>query len=275
MVRRSVAPFHIENAVILDVVGELAADAAIRAQRIHRFVGDRQRDIARRHQRAGGTGLHALPATHAGGGAHRVVHVEHDLRVLAARGQADDIVGLLITAGAHAACALDAGIQVHGNGGMRQVCLHGGARRKTGLAHFELHGPFIDFIVPRVVALGHVRLQQFNDQLLRLAHALVVRGHLHPGAGCTAARCGEHAPALDFNHAGAAVSHCLHAGLVAQTRYFDAETICDLNERFVDRGGNLAAIEHERNGGGIRECAHLAGDGVHGVLLTEVRWESI
>ena len=59
---------------------------------------------------------------------------------------------------------------------------------------------------------------------------------------------------------------CLHARLVAQTRYFDAETIGDLDERFIDRGGNFAAIEHERNGGSIVEVAHLAGDGVHGVL---------
>ena len=115
---------------------------------------------------------------------------------------------------------------------------------------------------------------QLNDQLLRLAHALVVRGHLHAGSRRTAARRGKHPLALDLNHAGAAVPYCLHSRLVAETRYLDAETICDLDEGFVGRGGNLTAIEHERDGGGVGKVAHLAGDGVHG-FSKSVRWESI
>ncbi len=80
----AIAPFHVLDAVVLDVIGQLAADTAVRADRLHLLVRHRQRGGARRHQRAGRAGLHAFAAGHAGRRAHRVVHVEHDLRVGAA-----------------------------------------------------------------------------------------------------------------------------------------------------------------------------------------------
>ncbi len=56
--------------------------------------------------------MHALAAGDAGGIAHGIVEVEHDLGMLAAVRVADDVVHLLLAAGAQAARALDAGIQV-------------------------------------------------------------------------------------------------------------------------------------------------------------------
>ena len=82
VVGRAVAAVDVEDLVVLDVVGQLAADAAVRAHRVDLLVGHGAAPtLARRHQRAGRAGLHALAAGDAGGRAHRVVHVEHDLRV--------------------------------------------------------------------------------------------------------------------------------------------------------------------------------------------------
>ena len=53
--------------------------------------------------------------------AHGVVEVEHDRAVRAAQRVADDVVDLLLAAGAHAAVALDAGVEVDRHGRMRQV----------------------------------------------------------------------------------------------------------------------------------------------------------
>ena len=83
-----VAAADVDDLVVLDVVGELAADAAIGADAVDLAVGlARVRtlfvvDQRRRHQRAGRAGLHAFAAGDAGRGAHRVVEVEHDLLVV-------------------------------------------------------------------------------------------------------------------------------------------------------------------------------------------------
>ena len=137
-VRRTVLALHEEDLVVLDVVGELAPDAAVRAHRVDRLLGTTLRDLARGHQRAGRTRLDAFAAGHAGRVAHRVVEVEHDLRVTAAKGVADDVVDLFLAAGAHAAAALDAGVEVDRNRGMRDVLRPAGAgRAKRGLPMFS------------------------------------------------------------------------------------------------------------------------------------------
>src|SRR5262249_32262062 len=66
-VRRPTAPLHPDDLVSLDVVREQAADAAIRADRVDRLVGDDLADLARGHERARRAGLHALAAGDAGG----------------------------------------------------------------------------------------------------------------------------------------------------------------------------------------------------------------
>ena len=76
---------ELDDLVVLHVVGQLAADAAERAHRIDGLVGLRLDALAAFfarlafHERAGRAGLHALAAGDAGGVAHRVVEVEHDL----------------------------------------------------------------------------------------------------------------------------------------------------------------------------------------------------
>ncbi len=82
VVGEAVAALDAHDAVVLDVVGELAADAAVRADRVAPVLsaGDQIR-VVRRRQRAGRAGLHAFAAGDAGRLAHRIVEVEHDLRM--------------------------------------------------------------------------------------------------------------------------------------------------------------------------------------------------
>ena len=133
-VRRTVLALHVEDRVVLDVIGELAADAAVRTHRIDLLVGDDLAGIARGHQRAGRARLHALAAGDARRVAHRIVEVEHDLRFAGAEGVADDVVDLLFAAGAHAALALDAGVEVHRHRRMREVFDRLMPRREARLA---------------------------------------------------------------------------------------------------------------------------------------------
>src|SRR5690606_22822210 len=98
-------------------------------------------DVARGHERAGRAGLYAFAAGDAGRGAHGVVQVKDDLGMLAAVGVADHVVDLLFTAGAHAARALDAGVEVDRHRRMRQVGPRLLARGETRFAHAEFLGP--------------------------------------------------------------------------------------------------------------------------------------
>ncbi len=126
VVGRAVAALRVDDPLVLDVVGDLAADAAIGAERIDLAVrpdgaGLVLVEIGRRHQRAGRAGLHALAAGDAGRLAHRIVEVEHDLRVGAAVGHADHVVDLDLAAGADAEIALDAGVEIDAH---RRVARH-------------------------------------------------------------------------------------------------------------------------------------------------------
>ena len=118
VVGRAVAALNEQDFVVFDVVSELAADAAVGAHGVDLFVRYGQRRVTRGHQRSGGACLHTFAARHAGGACKRIVHVEHDLGGIAPECQTDHIVYLLVAAGAQAARALDAGIQIHGDGGM-------------------------------------------------------------------------------------------------------------------------------------------------------------
>ena len=126
LVGRTVPAGHIEQLVVLDVIGELAADPAIGAHGIDFAIRIGAADVVvvhqgRRHQCAGRAGLHAFAAGHAGAGAHRIVEVEHDLFGVAAARHADHVVDLDLAAGAHAEIALDAGIEIDRHGGVAAV----------------------------------------------------------------------------------------------------------------------------------------------------------
>ena len=109
---RAIAAVDEQNFVVFDVVRELATNATERAHRFDLLVRHGECRVTRGHQRTGRARLHALAAGDAGGRAHRVVHIEHNLRVRAAEGEADDIVNLLVATGAQATCALNASVKI-------------------------------------------------------------------------------------------------------------------------------------------------------------------
>ena len=110
LVGRAGATVHLDNALVLDVVGDLTAHTAERANGIHLTVHHLRAHQTAWAQGPGGAGLHALAARDAGALAHGVVEVEYDARVSAAALRADDAIHLLFTTGAHTTVALDAGV---------------------------------------------------------------------------------------------------------------------------------------------------------------------
>src|SRR5262249_33160706 len=122
----AIAAIDVEDLLVLDVDLGLAADAAVGAQRVDRarLVVDAPAGTIKQallHQRAGWAHLHALTTGNAGRAAHAFVEVEHHLGTVAAVGHANDIIGLHLMAGAHAQAAVDARIEIDGDGGMRGV----------------------------------------------------------------------------------------------------------------------------------------------------------
>src|SRR5262249_14713783 len=77
LIGRSVAPGNVGKLVVLDVIGEQAADPAVGTNAVDLAVSRAGEDVvavdqSRRHQGAGGTGLHALAACNAGRVAHGI-----------------------------------------------------------------------------------------------------------------------------------------------------------------------------------------------------------
>src|SRR5437868_10484206 len=126
LIGRSVLARDVEKLVVFDVIGELAADAAIRTNAVDRPIGFSGKDIAlvdqrRWHQRAGGTGLHAFATGDASRSAHRIVKIKYDFLAVTTAGHADHIVDLDFTAGADTQIAMDAGIEIDRHRRMRSV----------------------------------------------------------------------------------------------------------------------------------------------------------
>src|SRR3974390_3471141 len=266
LVGRAVAAGHVEEFIVLDMVSELAADAAIRADRVHLAVGEFSAhvvlvDQARRHQRAGGAGLHAFAASDAGRGAHRVVEVEHNLLAVAAAGHADDVVDLHFATGADAEIALDASVKVDCHGRMAAV-----ARRDVALAeaaggdtHAVGPGPELRLRIVRGLALGLIRDPQLEHHPPRYPGSVGVGLHLHALGRLADAACRQHAFALDVDHTGAAIAVGAIAGLrrIAQVRNLDALAHGDLPDGLAAVRDDFLAVEQEFYGfAGVVTRAH-------------------
>src|SRR5690606_37555264 len=102
-----VPALHEGDLAVAQLVGDLAADAAIGTDTVH-FAVHRAAaatglvDDARRHQCPCRTGLNAFAAPDTGALSHRIVEIEHDLGMAAAVGHADYVVHLDFATGANA-----------------------------------------------------------------------------------------------------------------------------------------------------------------------------
>ena len=84
--------------------------------------------------------MNALAASHAGADPHGISEIKNDLGMGTAEGVADDVVDLLLAAGAHTPRALDTGIKINGDGGMGQIASGLFSSGKAGFAHTETLG---------------------------------------------------------------------------------------------------------------------------------------
>src|SRR5262249_10818249 len=153
-------------------------------------------------------GLHALAAGDACAVAHRVVEIEDDLFVMAARGHADHIVDLNLAAGADTQIALDAGVELHRHRHMAAVRGDAFAEREAAVADIDRVGPLPEGRM-RIVCnrtIGLIADEQLEHELARRLRSLASAAHLHACSRLANARSGEHALTLDFDHAGAAIA---------------------------------------------------------------------
>src|SRR5262249_15081151 len=254
LVRRPVAATDMEELVVLDMVGELAAHPAVGAHAVHlpiRELGAYIRLVEQRrgHQRTGRAGLHALAASDAGRFPHRIVEIEHNLFAVAAAGHADDVVDLHLAAGAYAKIALDTGVEIDRHRRMAAVGDGCGVARKParhdvlplrGLPEFRLR--IVRHVLGRLV--GH---QQLEHHAPRRFGAIGLRLDLHAGGWGADAACGQHALALDLHHADAAVAVGTVAGLgqVAQVRQLDAEPARGAKDRLAGADVDFASVDAE------------------------------
>ena len=246
LVRRTLAALHAQDAVLLDVVGEQAPHPAVRTGGLDLLVRNLQPHVFRRHQRPRRAGLHALPAGHAGAGSHLVVEVKDDGGVVAAIRVADHVVDLHLAAGPHAACALDAGVELHSHRRVRHVLLRLVPPLKPGLRDSELFRPNVQFgalCVGRFSLLRHVREQQFHHHLLRVPGSFALAAHLHALRGVAAAGGGQHALAVNFNDTGTAVAVRAVAVLVAEVGDFGPGALGGLQDGLVRKGFDALAVQ--------------------------------
>ena len=137
---------------------------------------------------------------------------------MAAKGIADHIIDLLLAAGPHTAGALDAGVEIDGDGRMRQIGRHGLALFKAGFINLEPIGPVIQLrarAIGRLALRGHIGQQQFDHHLLRAQRPFIIAFNLHPGGRLPATGGRERPLALDLDHAGAAITVRAVAFLIA------------------------------------------------------------
>src|SRR5262249_15822648 len=126
LIRRAVSARDVEELVVPDVIGELAADAAIGADAVHLAVGLAGEHVVlvdqrRRHQGAGRAALHALPPRAAGHSAGRAAEVEACFGLTAAPRRADHVVDLSLGTGADAEITVYAGVEIDRHSGMAAV----------------------------------------------------------------------------------------------------------------------------------------------------------
>src|SRR3954449_1685378 len=243
-------------ALVVDVEGDRAADAAVRAHRVDLAqLGARaDRDVADRlvRDRAGRARGDALAAGHARRLAHRVVEVERDARRVALAGTPDDVVALDVVARADAAVAQDARVVVDRDDRVRVVLAPAAAARQRALVLRDVVLADVDEqLVVRGLALLGVLLDRrlVDEQQLGERGAVAVelrraRSDLHAVLARAHARRRVHARA-DVDDAHAAHADGVVALVVAQHRDLGAHVLRRLPDRRALGHGDLLAVDRE------------------------------
>ena len=137
---------------------------------------------------------------------------------MATAGHANDVVNLNFAAGADTEIALDAGIEIDCHRHVATVrCWHFGRfplRESSGFDLEPCHGlPELGIRIVRNLDFGLVSDQQLGDHLACGFGAVGLGFDLHARRGIANAACGQHALALDLDHADAAIAIGPVAGL--------------------------------------------------------------
>ena len=259
VVRRASATLHTVDALVLHVVGELTAHAAVWADGIDLPFGHAGVGAVGRSNGPGRAGLHAFATGHAGALTHRVTLVEDDLHLSAPERQAQHVVALHVAAGADAARALDARVQADRHGWMAGIRPLGGhllLRRPTCREALAIGvqplGPLRQLtVVLQAAGVGRIGLQQFQHGALGALHAGGVGAHGHAGLGRAAARRRQHALPFHLHHAGAAVARRGQARLVAQVRNGHPQALGHLPHAFAGQGLGGRPVQGEIDQGQI------------------------
>ena len=257
LVRGTVTTADIEQLVVLDVVGELAADAAIGAHAVDRAIRILRAHVGfvhqgGRHERAGRASLHAFAAGDAGRGPHRVIEVEHDLLAVATPGHADHVVDLHFAAGTDAEIALNAGVEIDRHCGVAAI---GNRLRPAGepARRDILQGRRLPELRLRIVrdVLGRlIGEQKFHHHPARRLGTIGLGLHLHPRRRRADAARGQHALAFDLDHAGTAIAvgAVTRLGRIAQMRDVGALALRHLPDRLARMRMHFDAVESEGHG---------------------------
>src|SRR5512145_2300928 len=258
LVRRAGAAVDVEDLVVLDLVLNLAADAAVGADTVDfalRLGGDGEVafvDQRRFEERSGRTGLDALSTRHAGRMAHGVVEIKDDLGVVAAIRHANHVVNLHLAAGANAEVAVNAGVEIDRH---RRMAAVGGGRlapRQPARRDADPIGPTpeLGVGVMRRIARRLIGDQQLEHHSSRELRPFAGDLHFHSGRGLADARCGENPFAFYLDHAGAAVPVRAVARLrrVTQMRDLGAEAIGHLKDRLARPRLDRAPVQNEADG---------------------------
>src|SRR6516164_6858408 len=276
LVGRSVAAGDVKKLVVLDVISELAADTAIGTDAVDRAVRCPGKNIARvdqrrRHQRPGRTGLHAFAAGDTGGGAHRVVKIEHDFLAMAAAGHADHVIDLNFTAGTNTQIAMNAGIEIDRHRRVRTIGRWRLTTRKAALRDLKPCRDLPQFgtRIVRQLARRLVGEQKFGHHLSRGLGAIGLGSHLHAGRRRADAARGQNPLAFDLDHADTAIAVGPIAGLrqIAQMRELDAETARGAENGLADADVDLAVVDREGLGCGL---APLIGGAAYRRLMRDM-----
>ncbi len=180
--------------------------------------------------------------------------------VRAAQRETDDVVDLFLAARAHATRALDAGIEVHRHRRVRDIGGRLCPRGKAGTSDAQRLFPVFEFGVGAIEFFRNVGREQLDDHFLCMHGARTVARDLHAGRRDAAAGRRQHALALDFHHARAAIAVGPHARLVAKVRNVDAVAQRGLDDRLTgDRGDRLSVqLELDCRGASVHVSSSLS-----------------